>query len=148
MTSNHSKFYNYISSSGGSPVCSKMFECMMEGIFLKRLFETLREICSDISVECNGDGITMQAMDTSHISLIHLVIQPDFFQHYRCDSPCTLGLNIPFMLKVLAVVKERTTVYLSKGELDHDDPILAIRIIESDLPNLALGKINNKLLCI
>ncbi|GIX63699.1 proliferating cell nuclear antigen 2, putative [Babesia caballi] len=107
-----------------------MFECRMDGMFLRRLFEALREICNDVSIDCTDEGLSMQAMDNSHISLIHLCLAPDFFQLYRCDTPCTLGLNISFMLKILAVVREKSLIYLSRGD-DSDDPVLFIRIIDT-----------------
>ncbi|GBE60746.1 Proliferating cell nuclear antigen [Babesia ovata] len=106
-----------------------MFECRLDGMFFRRLFEALREICNDISIDCSDEGITMQAMDNSHISLIHLCLAPDFFQLYRCDTPCTLGLNISFMLKILAVVREKSTIYLARGD-DTDDPVLSVRIVD------------------
>ncbi|GFE54923.1 proliferating cell nuclear antigen [Babesia ovis] len=107
-----------------------MFECRLDGMFLKRLFEALREICNDVSIDCTEDGLSMQAMDNSHISLIHLSLAPDFFQLYRCDTPCTLGLNISFMLKILAVVREKSVIYLARGD-DSEDPMLFVRIIEA-----------------
>ncbi|KAK1443746.1 proliferating cell nuclear antigen like protein [Babesia gibsoni] len=106
-----------------------MFECRIDGMFLRRLFDALREICSDVSMDCSEDGLSMQAMDNSHISLIHLCLSPDFFLQYRCDTPCTLGLNISFMLKILAVVREKSTIYLSRGD-DNEDPVLSLRIID------------------
>ncbi|KAK1939495.1 Proliferating cell nuclear antigen [Babesia divergens] len=106
-----------------------MFECRLDGMFLRRLFEALREICNDVSIDCSEEGLSMQAMDNSHISLIHLCLSPDFFQLYRCDTPCTLGLNISFMLKILAVVRDKSTIYLSRGD-DSDDPVLSVRIID------------------
>ncbi|EDO06586.1 proliferating cell nuclear antigen (pcna) family protein [Babesia bovis T2Bo] len=107
-----------------------MFECRLDGMFLRRLFEALREICNDVSIDCSEDGLSMQAMDNSHISLIHLCLAPDFFQLYRCDTPCTLGLNISFMLKILAVVREKSVIYLARGD-DSEDPVLFVRIIEA-----------------
>ncbi|BAM40329.1 proliferating cell nuclear antigen 2 [Theileria orientalis strain Shintoku] len=114
-----------------------MFECKLDGMFLRRLFESLKEICSDVSIDCSDEGLTMQAMDNSHISLIHLKLAPDFFHLYRCDLPCTLGINISFMLKILSVVKEKSLIYLSRGDMS-EDPVLNIRIIEDVGANLTL----------
>ncbi|AFZ79554.1 proliferating cell nuclear antigen 2, putative [Theileria equi strain WA] len=121
-----------------------MFECRLDGMFLRRLFEALREICNDVSIDCTEDGLSMQAMDNSHISLIHLCLSPDFFHLYRCDVPCTLGLNISFMLKILSVVRDKSTIYLSKGDVS-DDPVLSIRIIDDIGPNLSIDAENEAL---
>lgn len=108
-----------------------MFECRIDGQFFKKLFETLKELYIDVNLECNQNGIKMQAMDNSHVSLVNLNIFSDFFQHYRCDKNCTLGLNIPFMLKILAVIKEKSTVFLSKDDNENDE-MLNIAIIDEE----------------
>ena len=43
----------------------------------------------------------MQAMDSSHVSLCALVLRSDGFDHYRCDRPIALGLNLGNMGKIL-----------------------------------------------
>ncbi|KAK2195513.1 bifunctional Proliferating cell nuclear antigen [Babesia duncani] len=121
-----------------------MFECRLDGMFLRRLVEALKEICNDVNIDCSEDGLSLQAMDNSRVSLIHLCLTPDFFYLYRCDTPCTLGINISFMLKILAMVRDKSTIYLSKSDTT-DDPVLSIRIIEEFGPNLSLDAENEAL---
>jgi len=42
-----------------------------------------------------------QAMDTSHVSLVSLLMRDDGFEHYRCDRTLALGLNLQSIQKVL-----------------------------------------------
>ena len=40
-----------------------------------------------------SQGVSMQAMDSSHVSLVSLELKADGFEPYRCDKNITLGLN-------------------------------------------------------
>lgn len=108
-----------------------MFECRIDGQFFKRLFESLKDICTEVNLECDGNGIKMQSMDCSHVSLVDLNILSEFFQHYRCDKNCVIGISINFMLKILSVIKEKSTVFLYKED-NENDSILNICISDEE----------------
>jgi proliferating cell nuclear antigen len=40
-------------------------------------------------------------MDTSHVSLVSLLMRDDGFEFYRCDRSLSLGLNLASITKVL-----------------------------------------------
>lgn len=40
-------------------------------------------------------------MDTSHVSLVSLLMRGEGFEHYRCDRCLSLGLNLASVTKVL-----------------------------------------------
>lgn len=40
-------------------------------------------------------------MDASHVSLCHLSLKSDGFEHYRCDRNISLGLNLGNLSKLL-----------------------------------------------
>lgn len=40
-------------------------------------------------------------MDTSHVTLVSLMMRDDGFEHYRCDRSLSLGLNFASITKVL-----------------------------------------------
>lgn len=114
---------------------NKMFEAKLDGIFLKKLAESLKEICIDVNIECDCNGMEMQAMDNSHVALVHLFLSCEFFEYYRCDKPLVLGLNIPHLLKVLLAVKDGHQVILQKDE-DPNDTLLKIHIDEAETERL------------
>ena len=43
----------------------------------------------------------MQAMDSSHVSLVSLKLNAEGFDHYRCDKPINLGVSFENLAKVL-----------------------------------------------
>ena len=67
----------------------------------KRITDAVREVVTDATLECTSEGIGMQAMDSAHISLVSLLMRADGFEHYRCEEPVSVGLNLPSLAKVL-----------------------------------------------
>ncbi|KAJ1479902.1 proliferating cell nuclear antigen, N-terminal domain-containing protein, partial [Baffinella frigidus] len=79
-----------------------MFEARMaQGSVLKKLIDSIRELVSDANFEVSSDGFELQAMDTSHVCLVSLMMRDDGFEHYRCDRSRTLGINLPSLQKVI-----------------------------------------------
>eukprot|EP00922_Rhytidocystis_sp_ex-Travisia-forbesii_P028615 GHVS01041984.1.p1 GENE.GHVS01041984.1~~GHVS01041984.1.p1 ORF type:complete len:270 (+),score=30.69 GHVS01041984.1:237-1046(+) len=73
---------------------------LVQGSMLKRLFEAIREMVSDVNLDCDESGINMQSMDSSHVALVSFKLTDALFDSYRCDMNRTLGLNINNVCKV------------------------------------------------
>lgn len=58
----------------------------------------------------------MQAMDSSHVALVSLVLNEKGFTNYRCDRPLTLGLSIENINKILKVASSDDTITMSCEE--------------------------------
>ena len=59
-------------------------------------------------------------MDSSHVSLITLVLRKEGFAHFRCDDPLTLGLKIGSIAKILKCADGNDTITLKaedKGDV-------------------------------
>lgn len=59
------------------------------------------EKIQDANFDCSSTGIALQAMDSSHVSLVTLLLRSEGFEHYRCDRNVSLGINLGSMAKVL-----------------------------------------------
>jgi proliferating cell nuclear antigen len=68
---------------------------------LKKIIEAMKDLVNDANLECSGDGISMQAMDSSHVSLVSLQLNKDGFAEYRADRNISLGLNLGGVAKIL-----------------------------------------------
>ena len=66
--------------------------------------------------DCSAAGISLQAMDTSHVSLVGLLLRADGFDHYRCDRSLSLGINLSSMAKILKCAGNDDTVTLKAEE--------------------------------
>ena len=61
-------------------------------------------------------GISLQAMDTSHVSLVTLGLKSEGFDPYRCDRAVTLGLNIASVSKIIKCLANDDTVTMKAND--------------------------------
>lgn len=79
-----------------------MFEARVaQGSVLKKIVDAIKDLVTDANFDCTSSGITLQAMDSSHVSLVALNLEGEGFAHYRCDNELNLGINIANMAKIL-----------------------------------------------
>mgnify|MGYP003734385031 CR=1 FL=1 len=68
---------------------------------LKKITEAMKDLVTEANFDCSTTGISLQAMDSSHVSLVGLLLRADGFDHFRCDRNISLGINLGSMGKVL-----------------------------------------------
>lgn len=72
-----------------------MFEARLaQGSMLKKVIDSIKDLVENGNIECQESGITLQAMDSSHVALVALQLKKDGFEPYRCDRNISLGLNM------------------------------------------------------
>jgi len=74
---------------------------LLQGSLLKKVVDALKELVTEANLECSASGISMQAMDQSHVCLVTLMLRADGFESYRCDVGRMLGVSIVNLQKVL-----------------------------------------------
>eukprot|EP00605_Chrysophyceae_sp_TOSAG23-4_P001707 GSChrysophyteH1.ASY1.ANO1.1876.1 assembled CDS len=95
-----------------------MFEArIIQGAILKKIIEAIRELVTDANLDCSEEqGISMQAMDQSHVSLCALLLRVDAFDHYRCDKSFSMGINTSNFSKLLKCSGNEDIVTLKSEE--------------------------------
>jgi proliferating cell nuclear antigen PCNA len=79
-----------------------MFEARLEeGVIFKKIVEAIKELVKNVNLDMNGSGISLQAMDSSHVALVALQLNEAGFKRYRCDRNLTMGLSIENLSKIL-----------------------------------------------
>uniref|UniRef100_A0A7S3PZX6 DNA sliding clamp PCNA n=1 Tax=Chaetoceros debilis TaxID=122233 RepID=A0A7S3PZX6_9STRA len=79
-----------------------MFEArLLQGKVFKQLIEALKDLVQDANIDCTEDELSIQAMDSSHVSLVQVNLQASMFDHFRCDRAISLGFNSTNMSKIL-----------------------------------------------
>lgn len=79
-----------------------MFEAKLEdGSHLKKLVESMKDLFAEVNFDCSGNGVSCQAMDSSHVCLCSVLLRQESFHPYRCDRNITLGLKVATMSKIL-----------------------------------------------
>eukprot|EP01126_Amoeba_proteus_P004872 TRINITY_DN1160_c0_g1_i2.p1 TRINITY_DN1160_c0_g1~~TRINITY_DN1160_c0_g1_i2.p1 ORF type:complete len:259 (-),score=39.06 TRINITY_DN1160_c0_g1_i2:217-993(-) len=97
-----------------------MFEATIEkAVILKKIIDALKELVLDAKFECTASGISLQAMDSAHVSLVALILRADGFEKYRCDRSVTLGLNLDSFSRVLKAAGNDDSVTI-RAEEDAD----------------------------
>ncbi|KAI0810772.1 proliferating cell nuclear antigen, N-terminal domain-containing protein [Irpex lacteus] len=89
---------------------------LSEAAILKRLLDAIKELVTDANFECNEEGITLQAMDNSHVALVAVKLESTGFKKYRCDRPMPLGVNLTSLTKVLKCAKDDDTCTLKASD--------------------------------
>ncbi|XP_065051331.1 proliferating cell nuclear antigen-like [Rhopilema esculentum] len=74
---------------------------LTQGSYLKKCVEAMKDFVTECNFDCTAEGISAQAMDTSHVSLVFLLLRAGGFDPYRCDRTMTLGLQISTLSKIL-----------------------------------------------
>ncbi|TRY93024.1 hypothetical protein DNTS_002090 [Danionella cerebrum] len=79
-----------------------MFEArLVQGSILKKVLEALKELITEACWDVSSSGISLQSMDSSHVSLVQLTLRSDGFDSYRCDRNLAMGVNLSSMSKIL-----------------------------------------------
>jgi proliferating cell nuclear antigen len=74
---------------------------LVQGSLLKKVLEAIKDLVTDANFDCNETGFQLQAMDSSHVALVALLMRADGFEHYRCDRNMSMGMNLTNMSKML-----------------------------------------------
>ncbi|KAI3811552.1 hypothetical protein L1987_21277 [Smallanthus sonchifolius] len=74
---------------------------LVQGSLLKKVMESLKDLVTDANFDCSATGFSLQAMDSSHVALVSLLLRSEGFEHYRCDRNLSMGMNLNNMSKML-----------------------------------------------
>jgi len=79
-----------------------MFEARLtQGSILKKLMGAITDLVTDANFDCSSEGISLQSMDSSHVSLVTMNLRAEGFEHYRADRTLNLGISLQSMGKIL-----------------------------------------------
>ncbi|GFS39229.1 proliferating cellular nuclear antigen 1 [Actinidia rufa] len=74
---------------------------LVQGSLLKKVLESIKDLVNDANFDCSATGFSLQAMDSSHVALVALLLRSEGFEHYRCDRNMSMGMNLNNMAKML-----------------------------------------------
>jgi proliferating cell nuclear antigen len=85
----------------------------------KQILDTIHELpISETNLNFNENGLNIQTMDSSHVSVVMLDIDKQFFDKYQCISPITIGINLDLLTKLLKSVTKKDHLRLVKNDID------------------------------
>lgn len=82
----------------------------------KLLIDAVREVVTEVVLDCSPSGIKMQAMDNSHVALVLFDLDANkAFSHYKCDSSIMFGINVSSLQKVLKLCNNEDVLTIHKN---------------------------------
>ncbi|KAF0514306.1 proliferating cell nuclear antigen [Gigaspora margarita] len=98
-----------------------MFEARLtQGALLKRLLDSVKELVTDANFDCSETGISLQAMDNSHVALVSLSLRAEGFNPYRCDRGFSLGVNLNSLNKIMKCAGNEDIITLKADDSSAD----------------------------
>lgn len=102
----------------------------VQASIFKQVVDALKEILMDVNLEFDSTGMKIVALDTTHIVLVHLKLEADSFETYKCENKLYVGIN---MLKLHMLIKTVSNNDILTLFIERDDPNnLGIRIENPD----------------
>jgi len=79
-----------------------MFEARLEkGDVLKKTMDALKDLIKEAVWDVSAQGLSLQSMDSSHVSLVQVTLRTEGFETFRCDKNLALGVNMDTMGKLM-----------------------------------------------
>ncbi|EDQ88615.1 uncharacterized protein MONBRDRAFT_37444 [Monosiga brevicollis MX1] len=106
-----------------------MFEATFnQASILKQVLEATKDLVNDANWDCSAEGIALQAMDSSHVSLVSLSLRGDELASYRCENQISLGINMNTMTKILKCAENNDRTIIRAD----DDADVMVFVFESE----------------
>lgn len=85
---------------------------------IKRVFEAVARVVETTQIEFTEEGVSLNAMCNTNVSLCTLKLKPTAFAEYTCRATTTVGVTLKYLNQALATV--------------HDDDPLTLRITDRE----------------
>eukprot|EP00162_Nutomonas_longa_P000348 comp10423_c0_seq1/m.12658 comp10423_c0_seq1/g.12658 ORF comp10423_c0_seq1/g.12658 comp10423_c0_seq1/m.12658 type:complete len:262 (-) comp10423_c0_seq1:105-890(-) len=97
-----------------------MFEARLtQGSLMKKILDAIKDLVANANLDVSAQSICLQAMDTSHVSLVAVQLKKEGFEFYRCDKGNSLGIDLISLSKILKCAGNEDVVTL-KADDDGD----------------------------
>jgi len=130
--------------------------CLRNGEILVKIIAAISELVNEANFDCREQGMSLQAMDSSHVSLVSMLLRAEGFEPWKCENSCQLGLQMDHLTKLLKCMHSKDSVdlcYKEDGEeLDfifkspNEDRVshFSLKLMEIDTEHLGLPETEYK----
>merc|ERR1712137_53106 len=73
---------------------------LQQAVLLKKVVDSIKELCKDVNFDCSEKGLQVQSMDSSHVALVSLLLRESAFTEFKCDRATSLGMNVDSLGKI------------------------------------------------
>jgi len=86
-----------------------------------KIIAAISEVVGDVNFECRAQGMSLQAMDSSHVSLVSMLLRADAFEPWECEDNVQLGIHLDHLTRLLKCMHAKDSLemnYSNGDELD------------------------------
>lgn len=102
----------------------------VQAVPFKTMIEALKEILVDINIEFSEEGIKIMDIDATQSVLVHLQLDAEKFQVYKCSKRMIIGVSIINLFKLIKTITNNDILQLYIEE--NDENVLNICIENSE----------------
>lgn len=84
----------------------------IQGGAIRTLFEVLKEIVHDVSLEVDETGVRLATMDGAKCAAVYMKLRADGFEEFYCKQECEVGINVSCFFKLVRSTGSHDTVTL------------------------------------
>jgi proliferating cell nuclear antigen len=77
---------------------------------IRILFESLKDVLTDVNMHINSNGIKIISMDGSKSAIIHLKLLASQFEIFNCKEDMNIGINMLSLFKILKSIKNNDVI--------------------------------------
>jgi proliferating cell nuclear antigen len=104
---------------------TQMFEArFLQGGILKKIIDCIKDLVNDANIDCSPNGISLQAMDSSHVALVSLNILAEHLSCFSVDHAKSFGINLSSMAKVLKCATNDDAITIKSN--DNEDEMIFV----------------------
>lgn len=93
---------------------------------IKVLFDSLRDILTDVNIHFTKKNMWIKAMDSSHVALIYLCLEAEHFEVFNCETDIVAGVNMTSISKLIKTITPQDTVSFTINSNNPDKLEIAI----------------------
>ena len=77
---------------------------------IRILFESLKDVLTDVNIHANSQGIKIISMDGSKSAIVHVKLLASQFEKFECPTPVVMGVNMMSLFKILKSIKNNDVI--------------------------------------
>lgn len=82
----------------------------IQGYIIKNLFESIKEILTDVNLNFTETSIQCTAIDGNKIACVYFKLEAEKFEYYKCTGNMVIGINMQSLFKLIRTITSNDTI--------------------------------------
>lgn len=118
---------------------SRLIITTVQSSAIRILFESLKDVLTDVNIHVNSQGLKIISMDGSKSAIVHVKLLASQFEKFECDGTLVLGVNMLSLFKILKSIKNNDVISFLVGA---DATKLTIKIENKEKYTQIISELN------